>query len=230
MPWCPKCETEYREGISVCADCGSLLVEELKAAEPEEAFVFLSKPEEEGLEQKAEDAEAFLEETQKEAFARRQMLDSTPGIYVESSRKAQDFKSGGLSLLLVGGAGLTFVLLVLFDVVPLQMNIFSKYLILGVMGVLFLLFIVMGLLSVKSYKHFEVKAEEENSLTRNLTQWCKENISAEIVDADMEEEEEELRYFRRTEKMREMISAKYMNLDAAFLDSFIDDIYQEIFG
>lgn len=28
MPWCPKCKTEYREGFTVCADCGSELVED----------------------------------------------------------------------------------------------------------------------------------------------------------------------------------------------------------
>ena len=28
MPWCPKCKTEYREGFTVCADCGSELVKE----------------------------------------------------------------------------------------------------------------------------------------------------------------------------------------------------------
>ncbi len=27
MPWCPKCKNEYREGIDVCADCGSKLTE-----------------------------------------------------------------------------------------------------------------------------------------------------------------------------------------------------------
>ena len=27
--WCPKCKIEYREGITVCADCGTELVEEL---------------------------------------------------------------------------------------------------------------------------------------------------------------------------------------------------------
>ena len=30
--------------------------------------------------------------------------------------------------------------------------------------------------------------------------------------------------------MKEMITHKFMNLDAAFLDSFIDDIYPDIFG
>lgn len=37
MPWCPKCKTEYREGFSVCADCGSQLVEELTEEAAEES-------------------------------------------------------------------------------------------------------------------------------------------------------------------------------------------------
>ena len=227
MPWCPKCETEYREGITVCADCGSTLVEDLssspqisEAQSLEEAFQNMSE----------EEAAAFFEETKKEAMERRKRLAESPGLYVESSKKAQDFKSGGLSLLFVGGLGLIFVLLVLFDVIPLHMNLFSKYLIIGVMGAMFILFIVMGFLSVKSYKKFEIKASEEDNLTKNLTAWCKENLKQEIIDTDIEETSEELLYFQRTEKMKEIICNKFMNLDAAFLDSFIDDIYPEIFG
>lgn len=33
MPWCPKCKTEYREGIEKCADCGSILVSSLNVEE-----------------------------------------------------------------------------------------------------------------------------------------------------------------------------------------------------
>jgi hypothetical protein len=28
MPWCPNCKTEYRQGVTVCGDCGSGLVDE----------------------------------------------------------------------------------------------------------------------------------------------------------------------------------------------------------
>lgn len=29
MAWCPKCKTEYRDGIATCADCGATLVDHL---------------------------------------------------------------------------------------------------------------------------------------------------------------------------------------------------------
>ena len=33
MSWCPKCKNEYREGFTVCSDCGCDLVEDLKDCE-----------------------------------------------------------------------------------------------------------------------------------------------------------------------------------------------------
>lgn len=30
MPWCPNCKNEYKEGFTVCADCGAALVETLE--------------------------------------------------------------------------------------------------------------------------------------------------------------------------------------------------------
>ena len=146
MPWCPKCETEYREGIEICADCGSVLVDELITSKnnADSSFepTFLSPLKDEMNDMTEDQALAFIEETKKDALERRKRLEEGPGLYVDSSQKAQDFKSGGLSLLFVGGLGFIFILLILLGVIPLHMNLFSKYLITGVMGTLFLLFII----------------------------------------------------------------------------------------
>lgn len=29
MPWCPRCTTEYRDGFTICTDCGAKLVDKL---------------------------------------------------------------------------------------------------------------------------------------------------------------------------------------------------------
>ena len=41
MPWCPNCKTEYREGITHCADCKTELVEEYKDAVLQNATAML---------------------------------------------------------------------------------------------------------------------------------------------------------------------------------------------
>ena len=46
MPWCPKCKNEYQEGFTVCADCGTALVDELPA---EDELIVVAYIEEEEL-------------------------------------------------------------------------------------------------------------------------------------------------------------------------------------
>ena len=37
MAWCPKCKSEYRDGFTICADCGSELVDEATLKQMEKA-------------------------------------------------------------------------------------------------------------------------------------------------------------------------------------------------
>ena len=58
------------------------------------------------------------------------------------------------------------------------------------------------------------------------------SFSPEGIDAgaDLENEPDELKYFRRFDKMKEMIQNQFMYLDEGYLDRLIDEIYPDIFG
>ncbi len=220
MPWCPKCKNEYREGILVCSECGIDLVESLDSEK----------------EQEKEDIVAASEENIEDIEDIRN--DEEPEIryyhaYRDSADQAEDNRSSAYMLLVIGGIGFILVLLIFLGIIPLFQNeVTTKYMICGVMGAMFVLFIVLGFVSMKSSKILSVKAKTEDSLFSEMTKWCGENLSAAKVDEGLFDDEtlsEEQKYFMRAEKMKALIGDKFMNLDEAFLEHFIDEYYQKIF-
>lgn len=160
--------------------------------------------------------------------------------YQSSASKAEDNRSSAYTLLAVGGIGFIADILIFFDVIPFYQNAgISKYLVCGVMGAMFVLFIVFGFVSMRDSKLLLVKAKSETSLRSEITKWCQDNLDGAAIDAlirketSAEEWIEELTkeemYYKRTEKMRAAIEDKFMNLDEAFLDDFVDEYYQKIY-
>lgn len=167
-----------------------------------------------------------------DADEKRRSAGGGRGVYQNSAEKAEENRSSGYLLTVIGGLGLIAIVLIFFDVVSLPAAMANKFMVCGVMGALFALFFVMGILSIKSYKTLSQKAEEENDLAKEIRKWCEENMSAKKVDEGLftdEECGEELKYFRRAEKMRGMICHQFLNLDEGFLDAFIDDYYPSVF-
>lgn len=230
MAWCPRCKNEYVEGIKICADCGAELVESLEEEKSQEGDM-----------EAIPEAESFLEE--ESLLEEESFLEAEPsmpeeyrkrtGVYQNSAQKAEENKSSAYTLLIVGVLGLAAVVLIMFGVIPLYQNAATtRYLVCGVMGVLFLLFIIFGIVSMRTFKVLTVKAKSEDSLVSEMTKWCQENLSAEEIDKGLFEAEnsaEEQKYFKRTDKMKQMINDKFMNLDEEFLDHFVDDYYQNLF-
>lgn len=224
MPWCPNCKNEYVEGIKTCADCGAQLVEELEEeklteeeipCEGDEAFTDIWKEEISDIPEKPA----------------RPVL--TP-VYQSSEKIAQENRSSGIMLLVIGGIGIIAMALLLAGVIPLPMSAGNKYMMCGVMGALFLLFFVMGILSLKSSRKFAGKAKEENNLTIEIRNWCEKNLTAAVIDeglfdADDEPVTEEIKYFKRTERMKEKISYQFIHLDEGFLETFIEEYYTALF-
>lgn len=161
------------------------------------------------------------------------MPTPTRNLYQNSAKQAEENRSSAYMLLIIGGIGLAIMIMIFIEVIPLSLNPFNKYMMCGVMSVLFMLFIVMGFVSMKSSKVLAQKAESEHNLTSEIRKWCEDNMAADKIDEGLFGEEkfesEEIKYFKRTEKMKEQISYQFLNLDEGFLDTFVDDYYPIIF-
>lgn len=157
--------------------------------------------------------------------------------YQSSAAKAENNRSSAYTLLGVGGIGFIADVLIFCNVIPLYQRAgISRYLVCGVMGAMFVLFIVFGFVSLRDSRRLLVKAKSESSLTAELVRWCEANLDAAAIDSllvsteeTMEELSDEEKYYRRTEKIRALIEDKFMNLDEAFVEAFVDDYYQELY-
>lgn len=226
MPWCPICKNEYREGIKLCAECQVELVDHLEdekeqSAELEEQEKIARLQAMLSAEQEMQEEEEFSEEEQAVYHA-----------YRHSAAKAEDNRVSAYTLFFVGIVGFALDLLVFTNVLPiLHTTGTARYFVCGVMGTMFVLFIVFGVVSMRDSKILLVQAQSEDSLLSELKKWCEENLHAEQIDSGLFEEEmsEEQKYFKRTDKIKEIINDKFMNLDQALLEHFVDEYYQELF-
>ena len=164
MPWWPNCKKEYVEGITLCADCGAKLVENLEDVLPRDG-----QP----------DGEEYSDREEYEAADGAEVIDGLDegdgeesdnvsdgassrvwhSAYQNSAQKAEENKSSAYTLLIVGALGLIASVLVLAGVIPLYQNaVTTRYFVCGVMGALFLLFIILGIIYMKNFKTLSVKA------------------------------------------------------------------------
>lgn len=153
-------------------------------------------------------------------------------LYEDKNNKAEDAKSSAIALILVGGLGLVFIVLLVLDYLPIHLFGLGKHLVSAIMAAMFLVFIAMGFSSIKTYKKYLGIAEEEQKNIEQIMDLLAQHMSREAIDAKLAGEPEEMPqiYYSRLALIKEFLEVHYGGLEPALLEKLADDWYEELYS
>lgn len=139
MPYCPKCDMEFVEGIKICSDCGGPLMESKEVAD-----AMKQKEKEEQLAVMAQEMDPFSGEMAKTedadpdeiSSAKKKPADEIVHAYVDKGQRYEDMSSSASAFFLVGGVLAVGAALCLLGVFHLPMEGFQKYIFEGALVIL----------------------------------------------------------------------------------------------
>ncbi len=147
-----------------------------------------------------------------------------------AKEKKSELKSSGIMLLCFGVAGIVFMLLVIFDVLPINFSGFNALIAYSVMGIFFGVLFVSGIMSLVSAKRMDNVNEEEDKLMKEVAEWCEENLTKEIiVDKIPGDDSDEQLYFERFDYIKAALHNQFSGLDEEFLEYYTESLYSKYF-
>lgn len=251
MPYCPKCDMEFIDGITTCTDCGGPLVESKEVAD-----AMKQKEREEALERQRAAYEAMTAEIEDPAEGcieydtsdaddgdALQTDDSMSylggarkpqaGIYVKKSQKYEDLKSSAAAFFLIGGLVTLFSALCWFRLIPLPLSGPSGIISKTVMTVMGLGSLYMAFTSSKAAKEVGSQISAEEEVTKQLLDWFSENYSGARLDEQIAAESGELSpeefSLKRFDLIQDIIITNHDIADQAYVESLAEDIYGKLY-
>ena len=226
MPYCPKCDMEFIDGVTVCSDCKGPLV-----ASRQEAEAMKKKQQEEILKRLQEDYEEQkqLMETEEQPQKERQQAPSFTHVYVKKSQQYEDLKSSASAFFLVGGALTILAILCWFNILKLPIGLIGR-LTITVFGVVSL---IIALKSTRDAKAVRSQIGDEDEKTRNLVSWFADHYTAGQLDERLFSEygqllPEELS-LKRLDLIQDILITNHDLSDQSYVDLLAEDIYGKVF-
>jgi hypothetical protein len=144
--------------------------------------------------------------------------------YVKKEEQYRDLKSSAVTFIIVSIIGIVVLLLNIVGII----GFFSGALSYIVMGSLFIIFFYIGISSNVKAKKVASEIDEENRVTDSINQWLKQNITKELLDSTVNSDDsDEIRFFQKQEKMKEMINEHFGELNDSYLDRLVEEFYNE---
>lgn len=156
------------------------------------------------------------------------------GVYQKKAEKAEDFQSSAYTLLPVGVLGLLAVAGVAAGIIPLRLADNVRYIFYLVMSALFIAFIAVGISSLKLSKKLAADGKTEEAETERLMGWFTEHFTADSLDERLAQalagEPDEVKYFKRFELIKGLLSEQMPQAAENYLEKVADDLYQQLYG
>lgn len=239
MPYCPKCDMEFVDGITACSDCGGALVaskeiaDAMKKQESEEANA-RRQAEYEALRAEFDTAGAEMDgsilknQAEKPAGA-----PVRPQVYVKKSQHYDDLKSSASAFALVGGILLIFSVLCWMKVINLPMAGISRIISQTVMTILGIGSLTVAVSSAKSAKAVGAQIADEENTTRELIQWFTDSYHGDGLDEQILNEAGELApeelSLKRFELIQDILVTSHDLTNQAYVEFLAEDIYVRLY-
>ena len=208
--WCPKCKAEYRKGITICAECGTELVEKLD--------------EENDKEYTEEDVSPIMEDDTEmdEDTDGRSLLHTASKSYVKKADQYKDMVFSGISFLIFGLLGAVYLTLCKMEVIPISYNLFVF---IGI-SAMFAIFIIIGITSLVKAGKIKTQIPDEEKKTKEIMNWLSKNIQKESIDkwkdTTVSDVENDLLI---TERIANELIKQYPELDKSYLEMMADEYF-----
>lgn len=228
MPWCPKCELEYVDGIKICPDCKSTLVSSLENKENNEADIpmdlnygaIISSVE-------PEVDQSIIEEERAAILENLRMAASIPK-YDSIEEKYTENKSGAGVLIVAGAAGLCAIVLNMLGVFNFPMQGFSLVLTYLVMGCLFFVFLASGIRSVIKTKQLKPELEKEQKAIEDAINFIKQRKADGMYSVDKNTQALELAYIEMSNQVIADLNGRFTDMPEGFAQFVCDRYLGEI--
>lgn len=236
MPYCPKCDMEFVEGIKVCSDCGGPLVESKEVAD-----AMKQKEKEEQLAVMAQEMDPFSGEMAKAedadpseiSSAKKKPADEIVHAYVDKGQRYEDMSSSASAFFLVGGVLAVGAALCLLGVFHLPMEGFQKYIFEGALVILAVASLVVAVSSRKRAAELKVEADDEKRETQEIIDWFLKNYSAKELDEQLLMEDPDLSgeelSLKRFELIQDFLITGRDIPDQAYADSLCEMLYAKLY-
>jgi len=241
MPYCPKCDMEFVEGITKCTDCGGPLFESKEAAEE-----ILKKAQAQYNEQMRKQYEMMMAEQQKqEALAKEaaekaaaegkavQKRRTSSGTFVDKGQKYEDMASSASAFLIVGVVATAAIILSLTGIINLPFTGVMKIIVMGMLTFMAIGSFVVAVSSRKSAAILKTEISSEKDKTKEIIEWFVDSYTADDIDrrilfteSGLSPEEMSLRRF---DWIQELLIIGTDLPDQAYVDMLCDEIYSRLF-